>query len=420
MKHLFLTLLLLVATASASAVTLTIRAEPEALLPGLVPSLRIWITNDGSTPMEVPTKVALQVVPPRGEPFIAYSGLRGDTFTMELDAQRPLVVAPGETRDVSFWLRDDWFAADARFRTTGTFRLELVADHGLSSHLLAGLTRILDQPGLVRPVQSNETTFTVIEPAGADLAVWNVAKQQSSTCTPEVTEIIWRDHPESVYAAYCVNDPPDRDTMKQIAAYEAALAKGPHALVADAYRLNIARAWISRGSGLAATNVDESFRACNNARSILENLAKNATAPEQRRESEELLRSSVRTRDEIVQEYRRAHGEEDPIVRIGLDCYQKLPDGRYKVWFGHNNATSRPIDIAIGDSNKFTPPPFDRKQPVRFEPGVFHFSFFVLTKGPALIWHLQNKTTQFKSGESQECPPWLDPADPSTWTLDPP
>lgn len=101
MKILFGTLLLLFISIPSHAVTLTIAAEPERQLVGLSPALRIWVRNDGSTPVEVPVDAALQVVPPRGEAFVAYSGLRGEDRVLRID-DRPFTLAPGETRDVSF------------------------------------------------------------------------------------------------------------------------------------------------------------------------------------------------------------------------------------------------------------------------------------------------------------------------------
>ena len=103
----------------AAGATLTIRAEPDTLLAGLAPALRIWVSNDGATPAEVPTKLALQVIPPQGEPFVAYTLFRGESFVMNLDVKRPFILAPGETREITFWDREGWFGQDPRNRRAG-------------------------------------------------------------------------------------------------------------------------------------------------------------------------------------------------------------------------------------------------------------------------------------------------------------
>lgn len=390
--------------AEASSIALRIAAEPDALLPGLVPVLRIWITNDGSSAVEIPARVALQVIPPRGDAFIAYTSMRGDNWTTELAEKSPLTLAPGETRDLSFWSRDEWFGSDARFRTTGTFRLQVVADRNLDSGKLQGLTRILDQPGLHQPVVSNEATFTALEPAGADLAVWNAMRGESETCSAATTELIWQQYPASHYTAYCVRNVNDADDLKQIAGYEAALAREPHPYWAEAYGLNIALAWISRGSGLIARNVEEAVNAYDRARAILEPLSRKALSPETQRSATELLAARVRTREQVLERHRASAGDDDRRIRTYVTCFESLPEGVRRVWFGYNNPNSKPVDIPIGNDNKFTPAPFDRKQPTTFKAGIFDFAVNVVTREPVLVWHLQGKTTQFKVPDARECP----------------
>ena len=405
----------LASSAHATTLSMRIAVEPEALLPGIPPSLRVSVTNHGSEPAEMPARVALQVIPPRGQPFIAYSTLRGDELTMNLPAEPPLILAARETRDVSLWSGDSWFAADERFRTSGTFQFQLVADSELDSQRLSALSRIVDQDGLVQPLISNETTFSVVEPTGADLAVWNVMKAQGTLCSAQATELIWSDYPTSRYAAYCVRNQNDPDVLKRIAGYEASLAKNPHPYWADGYRLGIAQFWVSRASGLIDHDIEAAVDAYDRARAILEPLAKRAAAPEHRYDATQLLELRVRSRDEVVERHRAAHGSGDRSLRIYVSCHQNLPGGERSVWFGYNTPNQKPIDVPVGRDNKLTPPPFSRGQPTRFEPGIVDFAFPIVTKEPVLVWHLQGKTVQFKVPGSTECPPGFDPEDPSTW-----
>ena len=394
-------------------ITMRIAVEPEAMLPGIFPSLRIWITNSSTEPVEVPSLVALQVIPPRGEPFIAYAGLRGEERTLNLVSKDSVVVKPGETRDVSFWSPDDWFGTDPRFLAVGAFRLQVIADHNLDSLKLHGLTRVMEQSGLVQPLVSNETTFTVVEPRGADLAVWTVMKANGSTCTDEVTELIWREYPTSRYAAYCVRH--SGDQLPDIAAYEAALAKEPHPIRAESYRLNIAHGWLNLAWKLTTSDVDASSDAYERARRLLEPIAREGLSPQHRRTAREYLHD-VMTRDQVEEFYKIKHGWNDAPVRLHYTCYETLPDGNRKVWFGYTNPNRKPKEIAIGNDNKVTPPPFDRGQPTRFKPGTFDVAFHVITKEPVLVWHVQGKTTQFKISDAVACPKGFDPNDGETWT----
>ena len=403
--------------AAQADVTMRIAAEPEALLPGLTPSLRIWITNDGSVPAEVPTRMALQVAPPRGEPFVAYSMPRGDDRTMDVGSKPTITLAPGETRDVTMWSGDGWFSADERFRTTGVFRLQAVADRNLDSLQLAGLSRILDQEGLARPVVSNETTFTVLEPNGDDRAVWNVMKQQHTTCSAELTDLIWNQYPNSHYAGYCIRNANAHDEMKEIAGLEASLARDPHPYWADGLRLSIAQSWLSRAFRLSSKDVEAAVEAYERAGSILQPLAKNAVSPEHRSEATKLL-DSVKTRQEVAEHYQASHGYDARPVRFQVSCFENLPDGARKIWFGYNNPNSKPVNVPIGEDNKFTPPPFNRTQPTAFAPGIFNFAFSVITTEPALAWHLQGKTAQFKVPDATQCPKGFDPLDPTTWQME--
>lgn len=401
--------------AHASSVTLRIAADPDAQLPGLAPVLRVWVTNHGSTPAEVPTRVALRVVPPAGEPFFAYAQLRDDVRTLELVSKKPLIVGAGETQDLSFWSRDDWFGADGRFRAIGVFRLQLVADDRLDPAAPA----ILGASGTIEPLLSNETVLTMVEPTGVDLAVWTAMKEDDEICSAAITQLIWQQYPGSRYAAYCVRDRNDADELKQIAGYEASLAMNPPAYWADAYRLNIADAWISRGSQLVEESVDAAVDAYDRARSILEPLSRKALAPTHRREAARYLESRVRDRKQVVALHNSLHGEAgDDAILFGVTCSETLPGGARKVWFGYNNPASEPIDLPVGKDNKFTPAPFDRNQPTRLMPGHFVFAFPVITKEPVLTWHLQGKTGQFKAGETRECPKGYDPDDPETWQVE--
>jgi hypothetical protein len=395
---------------SPNSVTMRIAADPPTQLPGIGAILRIWMTNPGSEPAEIPTRVALQVIPPRGDPFVAYTTARGEERTMDLIAG-PTVLQPGETRELTCWSCDDWFGAEARLTATGVFRLQLIADQGLDRFQVG--YPVLDQAGLVQPIVSNETTYTVLTPTGADLEVWNAAKGKFYFCVPEIAELIWGKYPTSGYAAYCPRNTSD-EPLKRIAGYEAALAKSPHPYWAESYRINMADAWNNRAwMLLQGKDAKGAADAYDRARVLLEPLTHHAISEIHRREAEQMLQDHVRSGEQIAELLKPLDERE---MVFGCSCYEQLPDGKRKVWFSYNNPRSKPIEFPIGNANKFTPPPFDRGQPTTFNPGITMFAFNVVTDEPVLVWHLQKKTAEFKLPGAVECPKGFDPNDPETWT----
>jgi hypothetical protein len=265
---------------------------------------------------------------------------------------------------------------------------------------------------LVQPIVSNETTYTVVTPTGPDLEVWNAAKGKFYFCVPEIAELIWNKYPTSGYAPYCPRITSD-GPLKQIAGYEAALAVSPHPYWAESYRLNIARAWIQQGTDLMAHDANAAADAYDRARALLEPLTHHAISEIHRREAERMLTDDVFSPEQIA-EYLKPFDERD--MRFGFSCYEQLSDGKRKVWFGYENPRTKPIELPIGNANKFTPPPFDRGQPTTFSPGITMFAFNIVTDEPALVWHLQKKTVEFKLPGAVECPKGFDPNDPETWT----
>lgn len=416
-------LLIVLIAPDAGAATLRISVELPAELPGLPRTIRVSLTNTAAAPVSVPLAAALQDTPADGEPYIAYSGLRGQDRTRQLPTKPPLVLAPGETRDMSFWASagDGWFEADPRLLAIGIHRVQLVLDEGLDSTKLAGVARIQDQPGLLAPIISNETTYTVLEPKGADLAVWNLIREKrQGTCAPDVTAVLWRDYPQSRYAAYCPveildsDDSPEMKARKQIAALEAALARNPDPLRADWLRLRIADSEISLAYAIEQKDMEESLRAFGRAQTVLNDILTNGVPPQQ--QSAANLRAEIRTREDLVKSANARAGIYDQTLEIAVTCAETLPDGQHGVWFQYGNETPRSITVPLGVENKFTPPPFDRGQPSVFTAGFKYLAFRVVTSEPHLTWHLQKKTVlQIKPAEVRRCPEGFDSTDSSTW-----
>ncbi len=261
-----------------AAVALRLWVEPQSQLPAIEPSLRVEAVNNGSEPAELPRSVALQVIPPGDrKPFIAYTGLRGNdhvTWFRSDDDVASIVLAPKETRDLSFWAGPEspvWFAADSRLLSPGTYRFQLVAHDELNSDSLEKLDLAADQPGLLDPIVSNEATYVVETPKGDDAVVWELIKHLPSPTfwSDALGQRIWSEHPTSRYAAFCINDPKATDPDVSIAAYTAALERQPTRAWADWYRLGIARDELTRASFVDARDSEAAMAASNHVETIL-------------------------------------------------------------------------------------------------------------------------------------------------------
>ena len=77
-----------------------------------------------------------------------------------------------------------------------------------------------------------------------------------------------------------------------------------------------------------------------------------------------------------------------------LTCVSENVDGTYTAFFGYSNPNSYPVKIDLGMDNWFSPPPDNRGQPSTFEPGQQTAVFAVVSKGNALVWHLDGKIAE--------------------------
>jgi hypothetical protein len=91
-----------------------------------------------------------------------------------------------------------------------------------------------------------------------------------------------------------------------------------------------------------------------------------------------------------------------------LECIQENEDGSITAFFGYKNRNSFPVEIPIGDENKFLPDPVDRGQPTKFEPGRSplypNASFQVVFGGESITWSLDGVSVT-ASGTSNHCVP---------------
>lgn len=395
-----------------AAIQLRLSVEPSSELPAIEPSLRVEAVNKGSDPAELPSAVVLQVTPPGDrKPFVAYTGLRGnDRVTSFESDDTAIILAPGESRDLSFWAGPEspvWFAADSRLLSPGTYRFQLVVDARLESELLENVEQAVDQPGVSNPIVSNEATYVVETPKGEDAAVWELIKQLDTPTfwTDALGSRIWSEHPQSRYAAYCLKTPKASDPATAIPAFRATLEKQPSASWGDWLQLGIAQFELMQASSFVdAKDADAALAASDRAGAILRELAREALPRYVRKEAQRLAENRLWTRGGIDRAIRIAKGELKEVQPFVV-CVEKAgEDGKHVFWFGYENTARAQMTFPVGPENKFTPPPFDRGQSTVFSPSYVVLGARVVTDQPAVTWHLHKYNVQASVEKTPPCP----------------
>ena len=389
-------------SALAHPVTVSLSVEPEAELPGLYRFWRVTLKNAGGSTTTVPNKRAVQVTPATGSPSVLIRSFQPANHFHTPPRVAPIPLGAGQTRDLTFSLEIAGLLRDATQRLgPGTYRIQFVIDEALDSERFSGVTRVVGSPDLIDPIVSGEVEYVVKAPAGADLAVWNLLRDLDPMQWTGLAERIWRDYPDSRYAAEYV--PHDRDPAKTIASYEAALRKNPHPDIAHTHRLILAQQEVNRGSALVDLDVEQAVAAYTRARKLLEEVTRHARFPHQIEAARNAM-GGVYTREDIVRMHNAGRGIVESRFVPYSRCAETLPDGAYKVWFAYYVEGDEAFSFPLGAQNKFTPPPSDRGQPKTFEPGANEFPFSVVTSEPELTWHIGKHNIIVKARALGECP----------------
>lgn len=397
----------LLATTLSGQLQVTIAVEPQSDLPGILPSLRVTVRNNGSVPAVVPDPVALWVTPATGDGFYAESGRYAESRTERLDREpeeQAITVAPGTSRDLTFWAAP-WFAADKRLEVPGRYRLRLLLGSDLDDKNDPDVFHHPPRPARPAPMPSNEVTYAVLEPTGEDAVVWNRIRQTGSGCSQPLAAEIWHSHPTSRYAAYCVPEVPGTDYAAAIAYYKAAIEKKPNPPTVDRYQLRVAHFELGRmHDAISADSIDAAVAASDRARVILTALARDAASSSIRSQAAEKLLTYVWTREQMQHmiDVRKGIGPKEVIP--SASCVETRANGKNFVWFGYTNETKHSITVPIGPENRFTPPPFDRSQPTVFPATIRQLAFAVAADTPHLTWHIQKRQFQVKVSEVAPCP----------------
>jgi len=412
MRHLFTVLALVftvLSTPVRAEIVLKLSVEPESNLPAIAPTLHVTATNNGNTPAALPNRVALLVYPVNGPSFAAYSAFRGDdrmdNFEEITDSE--IVLAPKETRDLTFWASPDgpaWFAGESRLYSTGVYRLKLLVDAKLHSRFLADEPLPTAFPELANPIFSNEAVFTVRKPEGVDAEVWQLIRKRWSGWVDELANVIWNKYPSSRYAAYCIRKVAPSTPEQEMGFFRDALARNPDPSMGDWYRYNIARNQLQVARNFERQeDVDAAVREYDAVRRELEYLAKSAHQPKLRGLAQAYL-PQAHTREDVLEQIEIDHGRGKLSPEV---CLEEGLNGQLIARFLYENPRRDAISVPIGVDNKFTPPPFDRGQPTTFEPGHNgHDAVRIVLDTPEIIWHLQKKDVR-ANRDTLRCPKWL-------------
>lgn len=173
--------------------SVTLEVEPSTVLVGLSPSLRISVTNDGTSPAVSPKYAVVRVTPENGESFIALYGSGSNERHGGILGNERTSIGPGERaifefRTSSITSRPEWFE-DPRWLEPGTYRMQM---------LLMDSTRGISQQGGVNlesiiavRAASREAVLTIEEPSGDDAIVWNALKEALHPRADALDPVYW-------------------------------------------------------------------------------------------------------------------------------------------------------------------------------------------------------------------------------------
>jgi hypothetical protein len=96
----------------------------------------------------------------------------------------------------------------------------------------------------------------------------------------------------------------------------------------------------------------------------------------------------------------------EPALRPIMECVIPLENGTFIAYFGYRSDFESEISVAVGESNRFSPAPFDRGQPSVFAPGRSplypNAAFSVISEAETLVWYLEGRTAT-ATRESKQC-----------------
>jgi hypothetical protein len=390
-------LLAAMSVAAEAPPTATLRLIPESTLPGIPVSFLITVTNPtdqvftidsmtlkattGEVTFDVLGEANRELLPLPTEGVDDCGGM--SCLRVPANGQRDMLI------DVTGVLLGNEFFFDRRLMKPGSYDLELTL---YSSH------RRLE----VVAIRTNTARFTVRQPTGVDLEVWNFLNEVSApyeweplswaSARPRLSREIQRRFPTSAYVPSVVSLGALGLPYDDVSPYDHALAMNPPVTVRDTLLSHKAGhlAGQSEHAISAFRDVEQSLALADRARDAYLELQRVAFSDLMRQYAAKGL-SDLYT-PALAREEIQFHEQFDPpapkSVIPRVECVTPGSGKTFTARFGYENPNERFKVIQLGNLNQITPAPRDQRQPRMFEPRKKSNVFTASSAGGNLTWHL--------------------------------
>jgi hypothetical protein len=269
-------------------------------------------------------------------------------------------------------------------------------------------------------IQSDTQTLIIQQPAGNDLAVWNLLQQTSGAgwsvsnwidAGATVAPIIRSTYPSSSYVAWVAAIAPLTRTSfaDNLSLLDNALAANPPAALRD--ELLLAKGGLLQGwSEYAISNerdADKALTLADQARAVLHQSSDVALTDFTRKQATDAL-AKLLVRSTAIDDL-HFFAEHDPPapnpVMPRVECVQPGTGHSFTARFGYDNPNHGLKVLQIGPDNQVTPAPRDAGQPRVFKPGKQSSVFVAASPEGNLKWHLDGNEATSTASFATRCTP---------------
>ena len=325
-----------------------------------------------------------------------------------------VVVAPGETKSwvlpVHPLLVEPAFFFDERLSWPGRYLLRL--------EVVTGSTLPL------QPVYSNEAAFTVIEPKGADVIVWQRmlamsngrgwSAQNWTQSAVELAKFVMQTAPTSGYTPYVAHLKWGQTAAELREGIEHALSLEPEGPVADVLKGFLAGWYVERGEdALTAGDLERALDMFAEARRRTIEINRTTRYPWIRELGERYLLEELDS-EPVVKGRFAANAKAmtsftEPVTPL-VECVDPGPSRSdpYIVWFGYENSNRGRRFVDRGKGNELTPRATMEQPPRVFQVGRQRYGFSVTTHADQVRWALDGKTATASRDTLPRCAGLLD------------
>jgi hypothetical protein len=395
------------ASSAVAPIQATLALIPSTTLPGVPVSFELTLLNGGATTVSFDRSYGVHVA--RGdEEFdvnFSYGASAHPTVVSsiprqprETDESSLIEVAAGGQKrlfiTVNFMLTGNQTFADPRLSFPGSYRIRI----------------LLPTLG----ISTNETTLTIEQPTGEDLAVWNemlrLTDGEGWYASRWLTEPlpIKRDHPSSRYAAFLALPSGGVDALSRIQDLSAGVASVPNGSWRDELRLALAdQHGVSAGEYFSNNDLAGAALHSQEQARILRDLVDRPGSSWAPTFATAAMPYYVTRADWDARVKFMQHPTTIGAVRPRVTCSKEI-GGELLITFGYQNPNSFSVTIPIGERNSFAPSPADRDQPSVFLPGAHDAAFSVRIQSKedsdrALVWKLDGRALATNSTNDPRC-----------------